>query len=36
MMFNEVFLRSLRIARFRREEFPRDQDELFTILQEVL
>ena len=27
---HEVFLRSLRIARFRREEFPRDQDELFV------
>ena len=27
---HEVFLRSLRIARFRREEFPRDQVELFV------
>ena len=29
-IFHEVFLRSLRIARFRREEFPRDQIELFV------
>ena len=26
---HEVFLRSSRIARFRREEFPRDQVKLF-------
>ena len=29
LIYQEVFLRSLRIARFRREEFPRDQVELF-------
>ena len=29
LIYHEVFLRSLRIARFRREEFPRDQVELF-------
>ena len=36
LIYHEVFLRSLRIARFRREEFPHDQVELFfTIPQEV-
>ena len=32
LIYHEVFLRSLRIARFRREEFPRDQIELFEPL----
>ena len=29
LIYHEVFLRFQRIARFRREEFPRDQVELF-------
>ena len=36
LIYHEVFLRSLRINRFRREEFPREQVELFLRLQEVL
>ena len=30
LIYHEVFLRTLRIARFRREDFPRDQVELFV------
>ena len=30
LIYHEVFLRTLRIARFRREEFLRDQVELFV------
>ena len=36
LIYHEVALRTLRIARFRREEFPRDEDELVVSFSKKL